>query len=211
MKRIILIACACVLVISANAQTITEKHIDFTGKKSVEMNIQIADSISIHTWKKNEVYAKASVDINDNKDNEGYMISFGENGPSAEIEGKFRDNYFKGRNNCCDRAKIYWQIFVPENTPLNVETINGDITIDGTVDAVKAKSISGFIDLAVPPKRDADLELSTISGIIYSNHNMKLDKTSKMVQSKIRQKLNEGGSLIKLETISGDIFFRKAE
>jgi hypothetical protein len=211
MKRTLLLAGLLLLLITAKAQKVTEKHLDFAGKKSVEMNIQIADSISIHTWKKNEVYAKASIDINDNKDNEAYMISFDETGSSEIINGKFRDNYFKGKDNCCNEAKIYWQVYIPENVSFNVETINGDITIDGSTDGIKAKSISGFIDLSVPSKRAADIELSTITGIIYSNHEFTANRKNMASKSEIRQKINEGGVRIKLETISGDIFFRKSD
>ena len=40
------------------------------------MNIPIADSICIISWNKNEVYAKASVNLNDNRDNDKYIAFF---------------------------------------------------------------------------------------------------------------------------------------
>lgn len=195
---------------SAEAQEITEKHIDFSGKESVEMNIQIADSINLHTWNKNEVFAKASVNINDNEDNEGYVISFEETGNSAIINGKFKDDYFKGRNNCCTETDIYWEIYLPERVTINVETINGNITIDGITDEIRAKSISGFIDLTAPSNRKANIRFSTISGTIYTNHELVAENRYSGIPSVIRQNLNDGGSPVTLETISGDIFFRKS-
>jgi DUF4097 and DUF4098 domain-containing protein YvlB len=75
---------------------------------------------------------------------------------------------------------------------------------------MKVKSISGFIDLAVPENRQADIEFSTIAGTVYSNHNLVLTDTERRGHSVIKEKLNNGGQLIKLETISGDIFFRKS-
>lgn len=195
---------------STEAQEITEKHIDFSGKESVDMNIQIADSINLHTWNKNEVFVTASVNINDNKDNDGYIISFEESGNSVVVNGKFKDQYFKGKDNCCNETDIYWEIFIPENTSFNIETINGNITIDGITDEIYAKSISGFIDLAAPANRQADIKFSTITGTIYSNHKLVTESRHSGIPSVIRENLNNGGSPVTLETISGDIFFRKS-
>ena len=196
--------------VSVKAQDITEKHIDFSGKGSVEMNIQIADSICLHTWNKNEVYVRASVNINDNEDNEGYEISFDETGDLVEITGRFRENYFRGRNNCCNETDIFWEIHIPERVDFNIETINGNITIDGVTERIRAKSISGFIDLAAPADRNADIKFSTITGTIYTNHELATDRSHSGVPTVIRQNLNKGGSPVYLETISGDIFFRKS-
>jgi len=75
---------------------------------------------------------------------------------------------------------------------------------------MKVKSISGFIDLAVPSAKHADINFSTISGRMYSNLDLLLTKEHSGIPLKINQKLNSGGDLIKLETISGDIYFRKS-
>ena len=53
-------------------------HEIFQEKNPSSLKIQIADSIIIQTWNKNEVYVKASVNINENKDNEAYDTSFDE-------------------------------------------------------------------------------------------------------------------------------------
>ena len=211
MKKSIIIFLISLCFASAWAQEITEKHFDFAGKISVEMNIQIADSIDLHAWNKNEVFVKASVSINDNKDNEGYVISFEETGNSLVINGKFKDNYFKGRNNCCTVTDIYWMIYIPERVAFNIETINGNITIDGITDEIRAKSISGFIDLAAPSDRKADIKFSTITGTIYTDHKLVSEWRPTGIPSVIREDLNKGGSPVTLETISGDIFFRKSE
>ena len=76
---------------------------------------------------------------------------------------------------------------------------------------MNVKSISGYIDLAVPSDKQADIDFSTISGTMYSNHKLALNKSHSGVPSKINEKLNNGGDPIKLETISGDIFFRKSD
>jgi DUF4097 and DUF4098 domain-containing protein YvlB len=210
MKNSILIIVFCLCFTSIQAQEKIEKHIDFSGKEILTLKIQIADSINIHTWNNKEVFVTASININDNKDNEAYSTSFEEAGNSVVVEAKFKDKYFKGKNNCCNQTNIYWQVFVPEKTDFNIETINANITIDGQTEQMRVKSISGYIDLSVPATRQADLELSTISGTIYSNHDLALNKKHGGVPSVIKEKMNNGGLPIKLETISGDIFFRKS-
>jgi hypothetical protein len=195
---------------SVQAQQIIEKHLNFSGKESVSLNIQIADSIDLQTWNKNEVFVKASININDNKDNEAYITSFDESGKDVSVNAKFKDKYFKGKNNCCNETDIYWQVFIPENTDFTIETINANINITGQTKKMNVKSISGYIDLSVPANKNADINLSTISGTIYSNHDLKLSRKSSGVPSVIEEKLNNGGLPIKLETISGDIFFRKS-
>ena len=82
---------------SIQAQQIIEKHIDFSGKESLSLKIQIADSINVQTWNKNEVYVKASVNINENKDNDAYVTSFDETGKTVVVNAKFKDKYFKGK------------------------------------------------------------------------------------------------------------------
>lgn len=210
MKRVTILVVVWLCVASVQAQKIIEKHIDFSGKESVSLKIQIADSINILTWNKNEVYVKASVTINENKDNEAYETSFDETGKSVTVNATFRENYFKGKNNCCNESDIYWQVYIPEKTRFSVESINANITITGQTTEMKIKSISGYIDLAVPSGKQADVEFSTISGRMYSDHNLAFNKQHNGIPSKINDKLNNGGPPIKLETISGDIYFRKS-
>ena len=211
MKTYTILAVLWLCICPIQAQKTIEKHISFSGKNALTLKIQIADSIKIKTWDKNEVYLKASVNINENKDNEAYLTSFDDSGNSVVVDAKFKDNYFKGRNNnCCNQSLIYWEVYMPEKTRFSVETINADVTITGQTKEMKVKSISGYIDLAVPANKQADLDFSTISGRMYSNHNLAPTQMHSGVPLKISEKLNSGGDPIKLETISGDIFFRKS-
>jgi predicted membrane protein len=206
---ILIIAMLCFGTIQAQQKI--EKHLSFSGKTDVELNIQIADSIFVQTWNKNEVYAEASVNINDNADNEAYVTSFEENGDGVKVNARFKENYFKGRNDCCNKSDIWWKVFIPENTNVTIETINADLTIKGETGRMNLKSISGFIDMAVPEKRSANLDFSSISGTIYSDLRLTPENNGSGVPVKIKDKMNNGGSEIKLETISGDIFFRKSD
>ncbi len=211
MVKITMIFIAWLCFVSASGQRIIEKHIGISGKESLSLKLQIADSIRIQTWDRNEVYLKGSVNVNDNKDNDAYVTSFNEDGKTVSADARFSDNYFKGKKNCCNESEITWQVFMPEGTALTVETINGNITITGKTGAIEAKSISGYIDLAVPATKAADIELSTISGRMYSDLDLNTGKEHSGIPMKISDRLNRGGDLLRLTTISGDIFFRKSD
>lgn len=211
MKKGAIFIAVWVCFTASNAQMNTEKHISFTGKESLALNLQFADTIDIQAWERNEVYVTASVNINENRDNDAYLITWSESGSKVGINATFKKDYFKGKDNCCTKTDIRWKVYMPEKVPVEVETINGNITITGRTGEMKVKSISGFIDLAVPASKPADLEFSTISGTVFTDHKLAMETKSTGIPSVIREKLNNGGPPIKLETISGDIFFRKSD
>jgi DUF4097 and DUF4098 domain-containing protein YvlB len=213
MKNITFILLLCLLSCFAHAQKIVEKHMAFAPQQSIKLNIQIADSIRIVTWDKNEVYAKASVDINDNKNNDVYITEFNEKANTVEVNAKFEDRKKAGYNDsgCCNyKSKIYWDVYIPEKSDFSVETIDGNIIIEGNTEAIKAHSISGYIDLSFASTRKADLKMSTISGTIYTD--LAMNNASKANGgNSINTQYNGGGEDVELETISGDIFLRKTQ
>ena len=212
MKNITFILLLCLLSCFTHAQKIVEKHMALTPKQSIKLNIQIADSIRIVTWNKSEVYAKASVDINDNKNNDVYLTEFNEKGNTVEVNAKFEDTRKAGYNDsCCNyKSKIYWDVYIPEKSDFSVETIDGNIIIEGNTEAIKAHSISGYIDLSFAAARKADLKMSTISGTIYTD--LAMNNASKTNGgNSINTQYNGGGEDVELETISGDIFLRRAQ
>ena len=217
MKRLLLsLLLARLFVPQAGAQKIIEKHMDFSNKDLISLNIQIADSIRILTWNKNEVYVKTSIDINDNKDNDIYQMTFDDAGSTVAVLAKIKDEEGSRRRNynnncCCYESHIYCDVYIPENANISVESSNGNITITGRTAAIRAKSISGFIDLSVDPARKADLRLNTITGTVYTDLAVNANRSSRSVGTKISDLVNGGGKPISLETISGDIFLRKVE
>lgn len=220
MKNILAIL-LCVLTYAANAQRIVEKQFAYSQQKLVSLDIQIADSIQVVTWNKNEVYIKASINVNDNKNNDDYKVSFDESASKISMKSKFE--FKKGKNCCGDssdcncncncRSDIYCVVYIPENANFSVETINGNIVISGKTAEIRAHTISGFIDLTVSPERKADLKMNTISGTMYSNFDIPVEQKNMrhVGGGSINTRLNGGGgNRIDLETISGDIFFRKS-
>ncbi|GGA86717.1 hypothetical protein [Puia dinghuensis] len=220
MKTSILITLLTLALLPTQAQKIIEKHIPFSPNNFVAMNFQISDSIRIITWKKNEVYVKSSINVNDNQNNDDYNMVFDETGNTINVSGKLEtkklQRHGKDSGNCCCcycnyNSTIIHEVYIPENAGFSVETINGNIVITGNTAEIKARSISGFIDLSIAPDRKAEVKMHTISGTMYSN--IELTSTSRRVRQvgggSVRADLNGGGKPIDLETISGNIFFRK--
>jgi hypothetical protein len=229
MKNYILIALFCVGLLPAQAQKIIEKHLNFPANGFVSMNFQISDSIRIITWQKSEVYVKSSINVNDNENNDDYNMVFDETGGTINIQGKLESEKMRHRrdsankankgnknsNDCCCCCNYYstiiHEVYLPENADFSVETINGNIVITGKTAEVKARSISGYIDLAITPDRKAEVKMHTISGTMYSN--LELQSSGKSLRhvggGSLSADLNGGGKRIDLQTISGNIFFRK--
>lgn len=220
MKNSLLLILLCIGLIPLQAQKIIEKHIAFAPNNFVSMNFQISDSIRITTWKKNEVYVKSSIDVNDNQNNDDYKMVFDETGNTINVSGKLETENIRRRNkdsgNCCCcycnyNSRIFHEVYIPENADFSVETINGNIVITGNTAEIRAHSISGYIDLAIAPDRKAELKMHTISGTMYSN--IEVSSNSRRIKQvgggSVRADLNGGGKPIDLETISGNIFFRK--
>ena len=105
-------------------------------------------------------------------------------------------------------------------------TVAGDIKINfKTVDpntAMAFSSLSGDIDIVLPPDIKANLKLKSDMGQIYSDFDMVIDKSQPKVnrtnQSDVYKlefedwvygKLNGGGSQLIMKNMQGDIYIRK--
>ena len=214
MKKIITMIPVCLITGILYAQTIIEKSFEFNQKESVSLNIQIADSIKVIPWDKNEVSLWASVNVNDNKDNDHYKWTFDNSGNAIRISSEM-DDYLKNssnkRNCCCNNIEVYCELHIPANARLSIETINGDLIFTGSPKELHAKTISGFIDLTAPGNLKADMDFKTVTGTIYTNFALNTGTPKRSVTTDFSTSLNGGGNPVNLETISGNIYFRKAE
>ncbi len=74
--------------------------------------------------------------------------------------------------------------------------------------------ISGHIDVTLPMQAKTDLKLSTISGEIYTDFDIKAKNKASGLRllaggNEVKTELNGGGVELKLKTISGNIYLRK--
>ncbi len=228
MKLISLIILGVCLFQFADAQKTVEVNKDLSAYSQVKLDFQFADSIQVKSWDKNQLYVKAVVSINGGKNNDNFSFNIKPKENLMVVESKIKDldKMSKSRKvqdvetgeifetDCHVSLDLYYEVYVPATMNLSLETINGNISCSGLTGRQKLHTISGDIDYFCPKNRKTDLELSTISGGMYSNLDLKSDMDDDyhhFGMHNFSYKLNGGGLKTELETISGDIYLRKAE
>jgi lia operon protein LiaG len=99
--------------------------------------------------------------------------------------------------------------------PLVLSTISGNIDVLFTElskdKPISIASVSGEIDVTLPAKTTADLEMGTVSGNMYSDFDFQADKKEmkRIGGNSINTSLNGGGVDLKINSVSGNIYLRK--
>ncbi len=215
MKKQLMIAILLLgTVYFAHSQKMIDKMIEPNGQK-VDMKLSFAGDIIIESWKNDYIELQVSVDINDNSYNDFYSININKNSNKIKIE---EDVDFEGikkeigtKNLCNFNTEINYTIKVPENLKFDLETISGNIELIGCQGEMDIHSISGFVDYSIPQKHKAKIDLSTVTGDVYSNvkFDRALPKEISWVGTNHEVSLNGGDVPVELKTVSGDIFIRK--
>jgi len=233
MKKIYLALSLILITLTAFNQTIVEKTIKVTSQKEVVLDFDFADEIKIIGWDKNEIYVKVSVNINNNEDNSAFKLDVKEMSSTinfiSEIEnmkklsknritvkttedGKRTTTYSDGWHMDMD---IFFEVYLPKNMHVNLGTISGDVLLTDAFGELDIETISGFIDLTMDKAAKASIKTSTISGGVYTDHDIEINRSAKngkyhmVIGSSPDFNLNGGGRSINLKTISGDIYIRK--
>lgn len=213
MKRI-LILLPFLLGLACYAQTerIVRKTLNVQGKKA-EMKFNFAENISIEAWDKNTIELQVAVNIDENRYNEYYDLKVNEESNLCQLveEVNFKEIQKKKGDKCNMNSHFIYKLKVPANLEFKLSTISGEVELKGIVGKMDVNSISGFIDYTVPQTCKARIDLSTISGNVYSNLKFD-DKSTKEISwvgTKRKLTLNGGTQDIALKTISGNIYLRK--
>ncbi|WP_159471261.1 hypothetical protein [Dyadobacter sp. 3J3] len=214
----------------AFSQKIIDKKLPFTPGQTVNLNLRFGDSIKVRYWDKNEVSVHISATINGGKLNDALTITSENTAQQISLktdlnqdmllDGKAEDcpdkkysyNSEKGGKRFYVCSEINYQVFLPRQAKLILETINGNIDIEGASMAVNAKTISGFVDMSWPKSKGANLGMKTITGEIYTDFTIDYkDKKQKnpIVGYLLEGSMNGGGPEIKLESISNNVYFRQ--
>jgi hypothetical protein len=225
MKKYIIGVVTLLVTFNLNAQRVVEKQLTVTPTTNLELNLDFADTIHIVQSKDNSIRIKAIVNINNNLHNDKYELIADEGGQTLRISAKVHDmksiripcenhkgSSYEYHDGECLTMDINYEIEVPVLADIKVETISGDIIINLRTCPMTLKSISGFVDLSIPTTSNSDISISTITGGVYSNHDISKEKNScdsNPAGTRVNFRLNSGGSRIKLNTISGDIFLRE--
>ncbi|QMU30003.1 DUF4097 family beta strand repeat-containing protein [Adhaeribacter radiodurans] len=230
-KLFFLILLNSLSTLSVSAQKVVEKTLPAASNQEIDLQLKFGDDIKISAWDKPEVYVKVTYNINSGRLNDALKLDFnsGTNGPRVTVDldhdllktgraedcpdapyGRNRSSYNGQEYYTC--TQIDYEIKVPRNNSLVVNTINGNIELRGINGPVNAKSISGFVDMSWPDKKGATISFKTITGEVYSDLNIGFTNKQKeipIVGYQLKGDLNGGGSRVKLETISNNVYFRK--
>jgi len=213
MKRLLLLLPLLVaLGFCAQSQKLVQKNMELRGK-SVEMKLKFADTITVEAWDKNRIEVQVSVNIDENRYNDYYELKVNDQGSNLVLEElvDFKAIHKQRGENQSLCSEIVYKLKVPSNLEFSLNTISGQVELKGMVGKMTVHSISGFIDYAVPSNCKAQLNLSTVSGNVYSDlkFDEKPEKEISWIGSKHKLSFNGGTQDIALKTVSGDIYLRK--
>ncbi|AMJ66819.1 DUF4097 family beta strand repeat-containing protein [Hymenobacter sp. PAMC 26628] len=95
---------------------------------------------------------------------------------------------------------------------VNVKTVSGDVkltTENGA--ATDVASVSGNVDVRWPAAEGADLSLRSVTGEVYADPAVAFSnrREHSLVGYTLKGTLGSGGPLVQIESVSGDVFFRK--
>jgi hypothetical protein len=224
MKNYLLIL-ACIISLNMQAQKTFTQNVNAKKAEKVTLDFQFADDITIETWSKSEVYVEAIVNIDDNKHNDNFKFELNEIGDEIIIEAEIEDMDKLGEetkvrhkdgdtyiyNSRTVDLDITFKVKVPKDIAVSLKTINGNIESKNIENELALKTISGDIDISMDSKKSFNLTMKTISGDMFTDFEFENEEKRKFVYvgSSIDTEINGGGTPIELNTISGNIYFRK--
>lgn len=230
MKAVSLFLLYGLLIHSAFAQKIIEKQLQFSPNQTVNLNFKYADTIQVQYWDKAEVFVRIDALINLGKLNDILLVETASNEKEISVKTDFDKALFtQGREEDCPGPRshlhytgngneyyacgtINYQVYLPKQARLKIETIGGNIIIRSAEDNVDAKSIGGFIDFSWSDTKGANLAIKTMRGEVYTDLTIDFkDKVKKdpIMGYALEGTVNGGGPDVQLESISGHLFIRK--
>lgn len=152
MKRIAVIVLALLLAAPAFAgKTKVERTVpvDHDGEVSIEL---IAGTVRVTTWERSEVRISGTID------DEFEELEVDADDGDVQIEvGLIEDE--DGDVNLKSAAEL--DIVVPVQVELSIETVSGELSVDGVGGRLEIENVSGGVDLSGPLE---DVEVECISG-----------------------------------------------
>jgi hypothetical protein len=218
-------------LLQTSAQSrVVERSFAVDENEKILLDLRFGEIITVKSWDRNEVSFRADIEINQGKLNDALLLDFEHVNGRLEIDADYDEEKLK-EGDCADCpdsrytryswnngdgyvvcSKITYEIFIPGNADLNVESISGDIELIDLTGPIRAKSISGFVDLSWPSGRPANIDIKTVSGEAYSNlDELQFDnkKNMPMVGYNLKGRIGDGGPRVSLESVSGNIYLRQ--
>ncbi len=145
------------------------------------MNIETGGDIEIRGWDRGEVHVVAEIDGRD-ADDIDFQVSETSRGVAVRSEYRSR----RGRSS----SDVHVVVHVPRTFDLDVETMGGDLVVNGVSGRLEGSSMGG------------DLELSSLSGIVQMS-TMGGDVT--LTDSEVDGKVSTMGGDVDLRNVTGTV------
>ena len=224
---LLVLVCAAVGRQSASAQKIIEKTANLTAGQRVFLNLKQASNIRIRPGAAGKMTLKATISINSNRLNDALQLAVEPGSEELKVTADFDKemlrqaqpgdcpnrqgdrNMWYGQQVCDD---ITYEITLPADVALRVYSYSGNVDIVGLAGALEVKTLSGFVDVAWPPTKGAELALKTVTGEVYTDQDIAFSterRKNPIVGYQLHGTLSGSGPLVKLESVSNDVYFRK--
>lgn len=162
------------------AQEKITRNTKASGINEVYVHVKFADKIEIKNWNKNEISVEATININDNKDNNLFSLKENKIGSTYTIKSDYGTLFKKHKkgvtithgskecnsyNHCTNHNEIAinYVIYAPKNMKLKVKSISGNVDALAYNGQLTLDLISGNINVK---KHSKTMNLKTISGDI---------------------------------------------
>lgn len=198
------------------------------GKKAV-LKLPFARTIKVSTWDKAELKLTTILKTSNEEFKKIHTMEAVDGSEALNIKTDFDKEFMRKerneswfwckdcdsllnagiRNSACYCMRLEYEIVLPVGTALELETISGDIEVRGHNGPIRAKTISGFVDIDRTANTAANLEFKSVTGEIFTDFSIDLNENSTAYSKKVVTSINGGGSSVRAESVSGHIYFRK--
>ena len=158
-------------------------HKSFDVQKGQKLNIYLetGGSISITGWENNEVNINAVFGGQDRND---IVVEMNKNNSGLEITSKYKHQHDS------ENSKAHFDIKVPYKFDLDINTMGGNLTLEGVNGKITGQTMGGGLTLS---HLKGYLDLSTMGGNISLNG------------SEVDGKVHTMGGIVEFEDIIGDV------
>lgn len=223
----------------AAAQKIINKAATVGAGQTVVLDLKYGTTIRLRPAPDNQLRLRATVSINQNRLNDALQLDLRETPAAVTITATldkqalsqaqpndcppsgpgiiYYDSWTDGRGGSGNRAgvcaTIDYEITLPADATVRLNTISGNVDVSGLTGALDLKSISGFVDVTWPARQGAEVAFKSISGEVYTDQDIAFinQQANPLVGYQIKGTLGKSGPAIRLESISGNVFFRKSK
>lgn len=196
--------------------------------KQVSFNFSYAEDINIHFGEYDSLEIQAIVQTNNRQYIDKYNLNIiDSNSNGIFIESKYDESMIKkAKINSDDSScnvqnkdvlciKELYDIYIPKQIAISVNTLSGNINITNVNSEVSLKTLAGDIDIGIKKEQNFDIECVSLIGQLYSDINhltlVQNNNESSSVESQkhYKGKIGSGGKDLKLETLTGNIYLRE--